>query len=79
MTTRDCWGCHREEPIDGGLGSACRTQLAERRRDPATPALNAMIDKLATDVYTRLCWNCGVELSTALSGLCPVCESELRR
>lgn len=74
-----CWGCGVEPPIEGSLGAACRAQLAERRTDDATPRLNAMIAKLEGDVYTRLCWNCEVELSTAISGLCPVCEGELRR
>ena len=53
-------------------------QLREGRRDPATPRIDAMLDRLA-DGYTRLCWNCQVELSTAISGLCPLCEAELRR
>ncbi len=75
----DCWGCRREPAIDGSLGVACRAQLGERRRDDRTPRLNEMIATLEDDVYTRLCWNCEVELSTAISGLCPMCESELRR
>lgn len=74
-----CWGCGAEAPVDGTLGDRCRAQLSERRTDERTPRLNAMIAKLEDDVYTRLCWNCEVELSTAISGLCPVCESELRR
>lgn len=75
----DCWGCGREATVDGSLGTACRAQLGERRLDESTPRLNEMITTLEHDVYTRLCWNCEVELSTAISGLCPVCESELRR
>ena len=74
-----CWGCGDEPPIEGTLGARCRAQLAERRTDDRTPRLNAMIATLEGDVYTRLCWNCGVELSTAISGLCPMCENELRR
>lgn len=74
-----CWGCGNEASIDGSLGTSCRAQLSERRTDESTPRLNEMIAKLEGDVYTRLCWNCGVELSTTISGLCPVCESELRR
>ena len=74
-----CWGCGAEASIDGTLGTACRAQLTVRGTDPATPRLNEMIAKLEGDVYTRLCWNCDVELSTAISGLCPVCEAELRR
>ena len=73
-----CWGCGREDPVDGTLGESCRSQLREGRRDPATPRIDAMLDRLA-DGYTRLCWNCQVELSTAISGLCPPCEAELRR
>lgn len=73
-----CWGCGREEPVDGGLGASCRAQLRDRRRDPSTPRLDAMLDRL-DDGYTRLCWNCQVELSTSISGLCPLCEDELRR
>ncbi len=75
----DCWGCAAESSIDGTLGTACRAQLAGRRTEDRTPRLNEMIAKLEGDVYTRLCWNCEVELSTAISGLCPRCESELRR
>lgn len=75
----DCWGCDDEPAIDGSLGERCRVQLAQRREDPSTPRLNAMIQRLAADVYTRLCWDCGTELSTAISGLCPVCETEIRR
>lgn len=78
-STTDCWGCDAEASIDGTLGAACRAQLSARRTDPTTPRLNEMIAKLEGDVYTRLCWNCEVELSTAISGLCPVCEAELRR
>lgn len=73
-----CWGCGREPAIDGTLGEACRAQLHERRPDPSTPRLNDMLARL-DDGYTRLCWNCEVELSTSISGLCPVCEGELRR
>lgn len=73
----DCWGCGREPGVDGSLGTACRRQLAERRTDPTTPRLNEMIAKLE-DVYQRLCWNCRAELATAISGLCPDCESVLR-
>ncbi len=79
MPGDDCWGCGHEPAIEGTLGASCRRQLSARRRDEATPRLNAMLDKLSGDVYTRLCWNCEVELSTAISGLCPVCESTLRR
>ncbi len=75
----DCWGCDSEPAIDGTLGTSCREQLAERRRNPSTPRLDAMIERLENDVYSRLCWSCEAELSTAISGLCPVCESELRR
>lgn len=74
-----CWACDAEPSIDGSLGESCRAQLSERRTDDRTPRLNEMIAKLEGDVYTRLCWNCEVELSTAISGLCPVCEAELRR
>lgn len=73
-----CWGCEREAPVDGTLGESCRAQLREGRRDPATPRIDAMLDRLE-DGYTRLCWNCQVELSTSISGLCPLCEAELRR
>ena len=73
-----CWGCAREPSIDGTLGTSCRTRLREGRRDPSTPRIDAMLDRL-DDGYTRLCWNCQVELSTAVSGLCPLCEAELRR
>lgn len=74
-----CWGCDAEPAVDGSLGASCRTQLSERRTADRTPRLNEMIAALEGDVYTRLCWNCEVELSTAISGLCPVCEAELRR
>ena len=69
----------RRRSVDRRLGESCRAQLSERRTDDRTPRLNEMIAKLEGDVYTRLCWNCEVELSTAISGLCPVCEAELRR
>lgn len=75
---RDCWGCGREPSVDGTLGERCRIQLAELRTDPETPRLNEMITKL-DGVYHRLCWNCEVELSANLSGLCPRCEETLRR
>ncbi len=75
----DCWGCGAEPSVDGTLGASCRVQLSVRRHDPDTPRLNEMIARLESDVYSRLCWSCEVELSTAISGLCPVCEAELRR
>jgi hypothetical protein len=78
MSDTSCWGCAREPGIDGTLGARCRTQLAQRRTDPATPRLNAMVERLA-DVYSQLCWNCEVELAAGISGLCPGCEAELRR
>ncbi len=73
-----CWGCQREPAIDGTLGASCRIQLRERRPDAATPRLNEMLRRL-DDGYSRLCWNCHVEVSTAISGLCPICEADLRR
>ncbi len=78
MSETDCWGCKAEPSIDGTLGASCRDQMAARRPDPATPKLNAHIAKL-DDIYTRLCWNCRIEVSQAISGLCPMCEDELRR
>lgn len=73
----DCWGCAGEPAIDAALGAACRAQLSERRQDPATPRLNAMITQLE-GVYARLCWNCEVAISTTLGGLCPRCDAVLR-
>ncbi len=75
----DCWGCGREPSVEGTLGEACRHLLATRTTDPATPRVNEMVARLRGDVYARLCWNCEAALSEAISGLCPLCESELRR
>lgn len=77
MTEPICWGCGDEPAIDDALGANCRTQLAERRTDPATPRLNDLIGKLDS-VYERLCWNCESELSKTLAGLCPRCHIEIR-
>lgn len=73
----DCWGCEAEPGIDGTLGDACRHRVATRTKDPATPRLHPLIDRL-DDVYSHLCWHCSSDLSTTLAGLCPACHRRLR-
>ncbi len=72
-----CWGCRTEAAVDGGLGMRCRAQLADRRSDPTTPALNDLIERL-DDGYSRLCWDCDADLAVGISGLCPRCQDTLR-
>lgn len=75
--TTDCWGCRDEVPDEHGLGPACRRRLAEGVRDPSTPRLNELLDRLDSP-YERLCWQCASRLATTLAGLCPSCHRELR-
>lgn len=72
-----CWGCDAEASIDGALGDRCRTRVAERRTDPATPRVNALIERLDS-VYAHLCWHCQSALATTIGGLCPDCHLTLR-
>lgn len=74
---RSCWGCASERGDDHGLGPHCRAALIARRTSPDTPALNVLIDKLAS-VYAHLCWHCQAALAIGIDGLCGRCRAELR-
>lgn len=76
-STYDCWGCDSEPGVDGALGDACRTRVAQRKTDPSTPRLNVLIERL-DDVYTRACWHCQCDVATTPEGLCPNCHRHLR-